>query len=120
MIGCPIHRELYPDATLMSDDAGQFQVLGFTNGLCWIHAVRHIDELVSETASQRRSQERVLTKTWKYYRRLKAYRESATQQTKTRLCRDFDANFGSKAGWPRTPVQYRSKRKQRRELRQFH
>jgi hypothetical protein len=100
LIGCLIHRDLYPDATLMSDDAGQFQVLGFMNGLCWIHAVRHIDELVPETASQRRSHERALTKIWKYYRRLKAYRESPTPQAKARLGRDFDAIFGSKTGWP--------------------
>jgi hypothetical protein len=100
LIGCLIHRNLYPNATLISDDAGQFQVLGFMHGLCWIHAVRHIDELVPETESQRRCHKCNLTAIWKYYRRLKAYRESPTPQAKARLGRDFDKIFGTKTGWP--------------------
>jgi hypothetical protein len=100
LIGCLIHHDLYPGAALVSDDAGQFQVLGLLNSLCWIHAVRHVDELIPETPSQRRAHEQTLTAIWKYYRRLKAYRESPTPQRRALLERDFDRVFGSKTGWP--------------------
>ncbi len=100
LIGSLIHHDLYPGGVLMSDDAGQFQVLALTNALCWIHAVRHVEELIPRTESQRRAQERALTAIWKYYRRLKAYRESPTRQRRAGLERDFETLFGSKTGWP--------------------
>jgi len=100
MIGCLIHHDLYPGATLVSDDAGQFQVLGFMNSLCWIHAVRHVDELVPENQPQRSAHERTLTAIWKYYRRLKVYRESPSPQRRAGLERDFETVFGAKTQWP--------------------
>jgi hypothetical protein len=100
LIGCLIHHDLYPGGALVSDDAGQFQVLGLLHGLCWIHAVRHVEELVPETPAQRRAHERTLTAIWKYYRRLKAYRAAPTPQRRAGLQRDFDRICGAKTGWP--------------------
>lgn len=100
LIGCLIQYNLYPEGILVSDDAGQFQVRGLTNALCWIHAVRHVEELIPRTQSQRRAQEQTLTAIWKYYRRLKAYRETPTPQRRAGLERDFESLFGSKTGWP--------------------
>lgn len=100
LIGCLIHHDLYPGAALVSDDAGQFQVLGLMNSLCWIHAVRHVDELVPETPAQRSAHERALTAIWNYYRRLKTYRESPSPPRRAGLARDFETVFGAKTGWP--------------------
>jgi hypothetical protein len=104
LIGCLMHYNLYPSGILVSDNAKQFQVLGFLNSLCWIHAVRHVDELVPESELQRSAHERTLTAIWKYYRRLKAYRKAPTPQRRTQLERDFAPLFGSKTGWPELNV----------------
>jgi hypothetical protein len=116
LIGCLIHHDLYPEGMLLSDDAGQFQVLGLTNGLCWIHAVRHVEQLIPRTDSQRRAQERTLTAIWKYYRRLKAYRESPTPQRRAGLERDFDRVFASKTGWPELNAVLERTREKRESL----
>src|SRR3954453_16084466 len=45
------HHGLLPDAVIVSDGAGQFDVL--RHGLCWIHAERLIHRLVTVTEAQR-------------------------------------------------------------------
>jgi hypothetical protein len=100
LIGCLMHYNLYPRGILVSDNAQQFQVLGFLNSLCWIHAVRHVEELIPESELQRSAHERTLTAIWRYYRRLKAYRKAPTPQRRAQLERDFAPLFGSKTGWP--------------------
>ena len=93
LYGSLLEHELYDDMTLISDDAKQFKVLGFLNGLCWVHAERHVARLVPMNAKQRRAQERVRDEIWTYYQQLKAYREHPTQRQQRRLDREFDRLF---------------------------
>ena len=60
---------------LISDDAGQFKVLGLTHRLCWLHAERHVARLVPTNERQRKAYDGERRAIWKYYQRLKAYRE---------------------------------------------
>jgi hypothetical protein len=91
---------LYHDSILISDDAGQFKILGFLHALCWVHQERHITGLIPLTTRQRTAHSRALDAIWQYYQRLKAYRDSPTKRRRSGLERDFDALFQQKTGWP--------------------
>lgn len=84
---------------LISDDAKQFKILGFLHGLCWVHSERHVAGLIPLTTRQRRVHEQVRDEIWKYYQRLKAYRESPTARKQALLERDFDRLFQQCTGW---------------------
>ena len=92
-------HDLYNDLVLISDDAAQFKLLAFLHALCWVHMERHVARLIPLTAAQRAAHEAVRDAIWKYYQRLKAYRESPTPQRRGRLENDFDRLFLKKTGW---------------------
>jgi hypothetical protein len=46
---------LYLDQPLVSDDAGQFQILGFLHGLCWLHAERSLRKLLPFNPRERQA-----------------------------------------------------------------
>jgi len=93
LYGSLLAHELYDQMTLISDDAKQFKVLGFLNGLCWVHAERHVARLVPVNRKQRRAHNRVRDGIWSYYQQLKAYREHPTKRERRRLDREFDRLF---------------------------
>jgi len=93
LYGSLLNHDLYDDIALISDDARQFKVQGFLNGLCWVHAERHVARLIPVTAKQRRAHEHIRDEIWTYYQQLKAYREHPTVREKRRLDRAFDRLF---------------------------
>lgn len=98
LFGCLMARDLCGIA-LISDDAKQFKILGFLHGLCWVHSERHVAVLIPLDSRQRKVHERVRDEIWSYYQRLKAYRQSPTEQKKSLLARDFDRLFTQRTGW---------------------
>jgi hypothetical protein len=52
MVGAITARGLLNDTVIVSDDAGQFDVL--THALCWVHAERHLRRVACATAEQQR------------------------------------------------------------------
>ena len=93
-------HNLYIDLVLISDDAGQFKLLGLLHALCWVHMERHVARLIPLTDVQRAAHEAARDAIWSYYQRLKAYRESPTPQWRGRLENDFDRLFLKETGWP--------------------
>lgn len=85
---------------LISDDAAQFKLLAFLHALCWVHMERHVTQLIPLTDAERSAHEAARDAIWKYYQRLKAYRESPTSQRRGRLEKDFDRLFLKQTGWP--------------------
>lgn len=53
---------IHPDLVILSDDAGQFDVL--LHALCWIHSERSINRLVGFNDSMRNELERIRTQIW--------------------------------------------------------
>lgn len=80
-----------PDLAIISDDAGQFDVL--LHGLCWIHAERPIMKLTGLTDAQRESLEETRSRIWGFYRELQAYKEAPDHEKKTELENRFDEIF---------------------------
>lgn len=82
---------------IVSDDAGQFNVL--LHALCWVHAERSIEVLVGYTDRQRKLIESVKEDIWCLYTQLKKYRLYPDKNTKADLAKNFDAIFGQKTGY---------------------
>src|SRR3954454_2698105 len=88
---------LLPDAVIVSDGAGQFDV--FRHGLCWIHAERLIHRLVPVTEAQRAAVALVRHLIWWLYRDLKLYRTDPSTRTRASLKARFDRLFTRTTGF---------------------
>jgi hypothetical protein len=88
LLGAVLEHGLNPQLVIVSDDAGQFNVL--LHALCWIHAERVLAKLVGFNDAQREALEQVRTTVWELYRDLKAYKEQPTPEAKSTLEKRFD------------------------------
>jgi hypothetical protein len=89
------HHGLLKDA--VSDGAGQFNV--FLHALCWVHAERLINRLITVTDAQRAAVGLVRLLIWWLYHDLKLYRASPSTQAKASLRARFDRVFGHITGF---------------------
>lgn len=94
-----LQYDFYSDVMFLSDDAKQFQVQGFLQALCWVHAERHVAQLIPFSDADRAAHSRVGDEIWTYYQRLKAYRQSPTESEREALDREFDCLFQQSTGW---------------------
>ena len=99
LFGTLMRHELYLGQPLVSDDAGQFKILGLLHGLCWLHAERSLKKLLPMNPREQEALEGVRNDVWKYYQRLRAYRESPTPRRKDGLERDFKRLFTRRTGF---------------------
>lgn len=91
--GCLMYHDLYIHQPMLSDGAGQFKLLGYLHGLCWVHAERNVARVVPLSPAPHDTLERVRDEIWNYYQRLKDYRQAPTARKQKQLERDFDALF---------------------------
>src|SRR3954454_25031347 len=91
------HHGLLQDAVIVSDGAGQFDVL--RHGLCWIHAERLIHRLVTVTEEQRAAVALVRHLIWWFYRDLKLYRIDPSARARASLKARFDRIFTRTPGF---------------------
>jgi hypothetical protein len=99
LFGTLMHYEMYVNQPLVSDDAGQFKISGLLHGLCWLHAERSIRKLIPLRPREQEAVDNVRDAVWKYYQRLRAYRETPTPPRKAALERDFDRLFQRRTGF---------------------
>jgi regulator of replication initiation timing len=88
LLGSVLEHGFNRSQAIVSDDAGQFNVL--LHALCWIHAERVLAKLVGFNDSQRQALEQVRTEVWQLYRDLKAYQVEPTPEAKQALSDRFD------------------------------
>jgi hypothetical protein len=88
LLGSVLDHGINPNLAIVSDDAGQFDIL--RHGLCWIHAERVFVKLIGFDDAQRAAIEKVRTEIWDYYRELKAYKSSPDEEKKALLDAKFD------------------------------
>jgi len=81
---------------IMSDDAGQFNIAGFLNALCWVHAERKINKIIPFTEDNRLAQENIRDQIWKFYQELKDYKLGPTDDKTDDLDKKFDEIFKQK------------------------
>ena len=88
LLAAVLSHGVNPALAIMSDDAGQFDVLCHT--LCWIHAERVLAKLVGFNAEQRAALDRVRSEVWKLYRALKRYKKAPVLAARAALEKRFD------------------------------
>jgi hypothetical protein len=84
---------------LVADDAPAFRHITAELALCWVHEGRHYKKLNPTLAYHRRVQHKFLRAFWRFYRRLKHYRQQPTPQAADRLSRHFDRLFAIRTGY---------------------
>ncbi len=94
LLGSLKRRGVAPDLAIISDDAGQFNVL--IHGLCWVHAERLVHKLLPLNDQHREDIARVRHEIWTLYADLKAYKLQPTTTDKHALATRFDAIFTQK------------------------
>jgi hypothetical protein len=99
LFGTLMHYEMYVGQPLVSDDAGQFKISGLLHALCWLHAERSIRKLVALSPREQEAIDGVRDAVWKYYQRLRTYRQSPSPRRKAALERDFDRLFRRRTGF---------------------
>ncbi len=78
---------------LVSDDAGEYEMLADYRMLCWIHDARYYNKLTPFTKYHREELENFKQKYWKFYEHLKQYKQNPSLEFKTRIEENFDKIF---------------------------
>ena len=91
LIGSIIENGISNNLVIVSDDAGQFNVL--LHALCWIHANRAIDKIIPFTDQAKEDLDRVKDQIWALYQGLKAYKVNPRSKEKKRINDLFDEIF---------------------------
>jgi hypothetical protein len=92
-----VMSQLPKGLVIISDDAGQFNILN--HSLCWIHAERTLAKLIVPGSLKQQILEDVRKQVWEFYDELKAYKETPTEEEKTRLLEKFDDIFTQQTGF---------------------
>lgn len=79
---------------ILSDDAGQFNVL--LHALCWIHAERTIHKIVPCNEEESAAVGSIRDRIWHLYRDMKAYRLKPDKKAKASLAGRFDGIFATR------------------------
>ncbi len=94
LLGSILQHSLCHDLAIVSDDAGQFNVL--IHGLCWVHTERLIHKLLPLNEAHREDIAQVRAQIWAYYADLKDYKDHPDEDKKTSLISRFDTIFTQK------------------------
>ena len=94
LIGSIVEHGICEHLVIVSDDAGQFNVL--LHALCWIHANRAIDKIVPFTDQAKKDLNTIKDQVWLLYEGLKKYKQNPKLKDKNRLEKMFDEIFSSK------------------------
>lgn len=88
MVGCLVEYGLGEDTLIHSDGAGQFNL--FHHSLCWKHAERPLVKLKCYNPFQEQQWEEKKRAFWTLYQKLKAYKDTPTEEQASLLYREFD------------------------------
>ena len=91
LLGSIIEHGLSKDLVIVSDDAGQFNVL--LHALCWVHANRSIDKIIPFTDQAEKDLDAVKDQVWHLYEGLKTYKQNPNPSDKDRLNDRFGQIF---------------------------
>lgn len=97
LLSSVLHHGFPQDLAIVSDDAGQFNIL--LHGLCWVHAERLIHQLIPLNDNHRQAIQSIRSRIWDFYADLKVYKKNPNNDQKTRLAARFDEIFTTQTGF---------------------
>ena len=98
LLGSLIAHGVSPELVILSDGAGQYDVL--VHAACWIHAERPLARLIPYSEEHRAAIAQVRGQIWELYQDLKAYRQQPEPSRRPDLEARFDALCGQRTGFP--------------------
>jgi hypothetical protein len=98
MLGSLIAHGVSPQLAVLSDGAGQFNIL--VHAACWLHAERPLARLIPHNEEHRLAIERVRQQLWELYQDLKAYRQQPQPTQVPVLTARFEALCAQRTGYP--------------------
>jgi len=98
LLGQVIAQGVSPELVILSDGAGQFDVL--VHASCWVHAERPLARAVPSNEAHRAALEGVRQQLWQLYQDLKAYRARPDPAAKAGLEARFDALVEQPTDYP--------------------
>ena len=97
LLGAVTARGFNKELVILSDDAGQFNVL--LHALCWVHAERTINKLGYFSEKQQQIIESKREQVWNFYRELKEYKKQQNESKAAELEARFDHIFTTKTSY---------------------
>lgn len=97
LLGSLSELHIAKNMAIISDDAGQFNVL--THGLCWVHAERLIHKMLPLNDQHRADIAKVRSQVWDLYADLKSYKLAPAEELKPQLKKRFDTIFTQKTSY---------------------
>jgi len=97
LLGSLIEHGFPPEVVILSDDAGQFNVL--QHALCWIHAERVFQRILALNEQNAQALETVRVELWDIYADLKHYKQTPTEVAKQAIEARFDSLCASKTNF---------------------
>lgn len=97
LLGSALTHGLCEDLVIVSDDAGQFNIL--LHALCWVHAERLVHKMLPLNETHRQEIADIRKQIWDLYAQLKAYKDNPDDEMKKTLCEQFDNIFTQKTSY---------------------
>jgi hypothetical protein len=98
LLGSVIAQGVSPELIVLSDGAGQFDVL--VHALCWLHGERPLARLVPHNEKHRQAIEQIRQQIWDLYAGLKAYRQTSSPTAREALGKQFDDLVAQRTDYP--------------------
>jgi Transposase IS66 family len=98
LLGSLIAHGVSPELAILSDGAGQYDVLA--HAACWIHAERPLARLIPYSEQHRAAIAQVRGQIWDLYQDLKGYRQQPESSQRPDLEARFDALCTQRTGFP--------------------
>jgi Transposase IS66 family len=98
LLGSLIAHGVSPELVVLSDGAGQYDVLA--HAACWLHAERPLARLIPYSDQHRAAIARVRGQIWELYQDLKEYRQRPEPSRRRDLEARFDALCAQRTGFP--------------------
>ena len=98
MLGSLIAHGVSPELVILSDGAGQYDVL--VHAACWIHAERPLARLIPYSEEHRAAIAKVRGQIWELYQDLKGIRQLPERSRRKDLEARFDALCAQRTGFP--------------------
>ena len=97
LLGSVLRHGLCDDLTIVSDDAGQFDIL--LHALCWVHTERLIHKMLPLNEMHRQEIAQIRDQIWRFYAQLKRYKSKPDKRQRKILRHRFDEIFTQKTSY---------------------